>query len=135
MPYGCHPATGGVCGCDWETDERGRDYFVQCDVCADLWEKQPDGDWGYDDMTVQEDCAAVLRMLDDVDAAPEESSEQRQALGAAVAKALELGLLERSGNIRLLFQEWLPRLMADEKIMADMGGVLSSCAEAVGITV
>jgi hypothetical protein len=49
MSYGCHPATGGACDCDWETDERGRDYFAQCSSCAQLWDEEPDAAWEYEE--------------------------------------------------------------------------------------
>lgn len=126
--YGCHPATGGVCDCDWDTNEQGYDYFVQCDECAELWEKEPNAEWPYADLSLQEDSWAVLSLLDVADSLSE-GSDRRKALGVAVAKALELDLLNRSDSIRQLFADWLPRLMNDEVVMADMGDVLRSCAE------
>jgi hypothetical protein len=45
MSYGCHPATGGACDCDWETDATGHDHFVQCQECAGLWMNDPMARW------------------------------------------------------------------------------------------
>lgn len=119
MSYGCHPATGGACDCDWDTDERGHDYFVQCDRCAELWEKFPAAEWGCAEGSIEEDSDKVLRILNEGD------------LEGALSKVVELGLLHASPVLRELFQQWLPVLLDDPDVVKMMGGTLRACADSL----
>lgn len=127
-PYCRHPATGSACECGWDTNEQGYEYFSQCNACAELWEEDPTAEWPYDDNDLQADSLKVLRLLEVANCLPE-GSDRRKALGAAMEKALELDMLKHNDAIRQLFVDWLPRLMSDEAMMADIGDVLRSCAE------
>lgn len=119
--YGCHPASTGVCDCDWDTDDRGRDFFVQCDDCALLWKQFPDAITGFQESSLDDDLNKIAGILHEGD------------VRGAVVRVLELGLLHRSSALRSLFSLWLPVLLSDADVIALMGDALGGVRDTLGL--
>ena len=121
MSYGCHPAVAGLCDCDWKTFGKRRDEFVQCNCCADLWKKYPEGtDWkNTEQIAIENDALEVIALLQKGDIRP------------AFSIIVERNMLWRSSCLFALFQTWLPLLSEKSELVTEIGDLLEICSSRI----